>query len=52
MEGNLQLGHLRPYQFHQMSRQHIIFGLNFRPYTIYDNMKPQVKARGMIRNHM
>ena len=31
-EGNLSLGHSRPSSFHQMSRQHIILGLDFRSY--------------------
>lgn len=32
-EGNFQLSHLRPCQFHQMPRQPAILILNFRPYT-------------------
>lgn len=32
-EGNLQLGHWRPYWFSQMSRQYLIMSLNFRLYS-------------------
>ena len=36
-EGNSQLGHLKPFQFDQLSEQ-CVLGLNFRPYATIRNM--------------
>lgn len=50
MEVNLPLDDLKPSQFHQMSRLHIILGLNFKPIPQgISNQSGQWKGKGKIR---